>query len=103
MFGKTVGRTGGIVMEYAWDMSRCNPCATDPLSNKELRALGVRWPRGEGTPQNVYVTRLHAQYSKGQMQKDLVFRTTKHRQNFQGRYLMNHPYEGALTIADGKT
>ena len=103
MFGKTVGRAGGIVMEYAWDMSWCDPCAADPLSNKELRALGVHWPRGEDTPQNVYVTRLHTQYSKGQMQKDLVFRTTKNRQNFQGQYMMNHPYEGALTCAEGKT
>ena len=37
------------------------------------------------------------------MQKDLVFRTTKNRQNFQVRYVMNHPYEGALTCAEGKT
>ena len=102
MFRKTVGRAGGIVMEYAWDMSWCDPCAADPLSNAELRQLGVRWARGEGTPQNVYVTRLHAQYSKGQMQKDLVFRTTKNRQNFQGRYVMNHPYDGKLTCAAGK-
>lgn len=102
MFRKTVGRAGGIVMEYAWDMSWCDPCAADPLSNADLRALGVRWARGEGTPQNVYVTRLHAQYSKGQMQKDLVFRTTKNRQNFQGRYVMNHPYEGALNCPEAK-
>ena len=60
MFCKTVGRAGGIVMEYAWDMSWCEPCAADPLSNKELRALGVRWARREGTPQNVYVTHLRA-------------------------------------------
>ena len=40
MFRKTVGRAGGIVMEYAWDMSWCDPCAADPLSKKELRCVG---------------------------------------------------------------
>ena len=36
------------------------------------------------------------------MQKYLVFRTTKNFHNFQGRYVMNYPYEGALTCAKAK-
>ena len=30
-------------LEYAWDMSWCDPCAADPLSNDELRDLGAFW------------------------------------------------------------
>lgn len=101
-FAKAVGRGGGIVMEYAWDMAWCDPCAADPLPNADLRALGVRWARGNGTAQDVYVTRYHAQYSKGQMQKDLVFRETGNKQNFQGRYVMNHPFEGSLNCDAGR-
>ncbi|MGB7317661.1 MAG: DUF2330 domain-containing protein [Planktotalea sp.] len=102
MFAKTVGGGGGIVMEYAWDMAWCDPCAADPLPNADLRALGVQWARGNGTAQDVYVTRYHAQYSKGQMQKDLVFRETNNRQNFQGRYVMNHPYDGKVACQAGR-
>jgi hypothetical protein len=102
-FGKTVGRGGGIVMEYAWDMAWCDPCAADPLPNADLRKLGATWVRGENTAQqDVYVTRYHAQYTKGQMQKDLVFRVTKNRSNFQGRYIMNQPFTGDVSCVEGK-
>ena len=30
-------------LEYAWDMSWCDPCAADPLSNNQLRDLGAFW------------------------------------------------------------
>ncbi|MCH2165249.1 MAG: DUF2330 domain-containing protein [Marinovum sp.] len=102
VFNKTVGRGGGIVMEYAWDMSWCDPCAADPLSYKELQELGVTWAKRNAAAQNVYVTRLHAQYTKNQMPKDLVFRETTNRKNFQGRYVMNHPYDGDVTCERGK-
>ena len=29
-----------VFTEYAWDMGWCDPCASDPLSNDELRNLG---------------------------------------------------------------
>src|SRR5258708_34663051 len=32
-----------VFVEYAWDMGWCDPCAADPLSNKELVELGARW------------------------------------------------------------
>ena len=98
-----MGRGGGIVMEYAWDMAWCDPCAADPLPNADLRKLGATWVRGENTAQqDVYVTRYHAQYTKGQMQKDLVFRVTKNRSNFQGRYIMNQPFTGDVSCVEGK-
>ena len=102
-FNRTVGNRGGIVMEYAWDMSWCDPCAADPLPNAHLRKLGATWVRGDNTgQQDVYVTRYHAQYSKGQMPKDVAFRVTDNRQNFQGRYVMNQPFDGPITCEAGQ-
>ncbi len=37
-----------VVLEYAWDMGSCDPCAAEPLSPEELRGLGVFWLDGEG-------------------------------------------------------
>ena len=36
-----------VFLEYAWDMGWCDPCAADPLSNDQLRKLGVFWLDGE--------------------------------------------------------
>ena len=32
-----------VYTEYAWDMGWCDPCASQPLTPDELRALGVWW------------------------------------------------------------
>ena len=32
-----------VFMEYFWDMGWCDPCAADPLTQEELRKLGVFW------------------------------------------------------------
>ncbi|EEE39023.1 hypothetical protein RKLH11_2869 [Rhodobacteraceae bacterium KLH11] len=102
-FARTVGSYGGIVMEYAWDMQWCDPCAADPLSSEELQELGVSWLKpGDSAAQDVYVTRLHAQYSKNQMRQDLMFRETDNRENFQGRYVMNKPFEGNVRCEAGQ-
>jgi hypothetical protein len=92
----------GVFLEYAWDMSWCDPCAADPLSGEELRKLGVFWVNGSqtsrvgkgGGAQNVFVTRLHVRYDKNHFPEDLVFQETGDRQNFQGRYVIRHPYRG---------
>ena len=65
----------GVFLEYAWDMSWCDPCAADPPSAEELRQLGVFWDT-----QNVFVTRLHVRYDA---------------EHFQGRYVLRHPWTGA--------
>ena len=39
-----------VFLEYAWDMGWCDPCAADPLSNDQLRKLGVFWLDGGATP-----------------------------------------------------
>ncbi len=93
---------GGIALEYGWDMSWCDPCAAEPLSAEELAELGVTWLGSDGDPgQAVYVTRFHAQYTKEQMPEDLVFRLTDNRANYQGRYVMNHPFDGEITCLSG--
>ena len=96
----------GVFLEYAWDMAWCDPCAADPLSPDELRRLGVFWinepqaPRRNFAPvsaQNVFVTRLHVRYDREHFPEDLIFQETGDRQNFQGRYVIRHPWKGPAT------
>ena len=90
-----------VFLEYAWDMAWCDPCAADPLSADELRRLGVFWigdPQqgrvAPGQAQNVFVTRLHVRYDREHFPEDLVFQETGDRQNYQGRYVIRHPWKG---------
>jgi len=86
-----------VFLEYAWDMSWCDPCAADPLSGKELRELGVFWSDRDADAsgaQNVFLTRLHVRYDGAHFPEDLVFQQTGDRNNFQGRYILRHPWTG---------
>ena len=97
-----------VFLEYAWDMGWCDPCAADPLSADELRELGVFWVEGSGAgsgraampvpgtaaPQDVFLTRLHLRYDSEHFPEDLVFQQTADRENFQGRYILRHPWTG---------
>jgi hypothetical protein len=86
-----------VFVEYAWDMAWCDPCAADPLSNDELRGLGVFWLQEgplRGGPQNVFVTRLHLRYDAAHFPDDLFLQQTADRENFQGRYVLRHPWTG---------
>jgi hypothetical protein len=89
-----------VYMEYAWDMGWCDPCAADPLSADELRELGVFWQES-GTPsrqtRDVFVTRLHVRYNADNFPEDMRFRETSDRSNFQGRYILRHPWKGERT------
>ncbi len=40
------------------------------------------------------MTRLHVRYTAAQFPEDLVFQETNDRQNFQGRYIIRHPWQG---------
>ncbi len=108
MFDAAVARENmrAVFLEYAWDMSWCDPCAADPLTFEELRTLGVFWvadqmqapdlasqPGGGGTPE-VFVTRLHLRYDREHFPDDLRLRETDDRTNFQGRYVLHHPWSG---------
>jgi hypothetical protein len=110
MFDEQTRRENGevVFLEYAWDMGWCDPCAADPLSPDELRQLGVFWladAPGPGPIQpqrfppqpmalDVFVTRLHVRYDAQRFPEDLVFQQTGDRENFQGRYVLRHPWSG---------
>ena len=100
MFTRQVEKHDGrvVFVEYAWDMGWCDPCAADPLSNDELRKLGVFWRDAAGPrPPDVYLTRLHVRYDAAHFPEDLVFQETGDRTNFQGRYVMRHAWSGTAT------
>ncbi|MDM8559231.1 DUF2330 domain-containing protein [Candidatus Parabeggiatoa sp. HSG14] len=103
MFDKQVQKENmkTVFLEYAWDMNWCDPCAADPLSDQELRELGVFWlnevsaqPNWKRQAKNVFVTRLHLRYTANKFPEDLVFQETADRSNFQGRYVLRHPWNG---------
>ena len=105
MFARQTEKENGraVFLEYAWDMAWCDPCAADPLSSKELRQLGVFWVDERGArdkrssmpqAQNVFVTRLHVRYDAEHFPEDLMFQETGDRQNYQGRYVIRHPWKG---------
>jgi hypothetical protein len=113
MFAEQVDREAerAVFLEYAWDMNWCDPCAADPLSNDELRELGVYWTepvggreRPEIMPEtrDVFVTRLHVSYDAAHFPEDLMFKETGERENFQGRYVLRHPFKGAATCEAGR-
>jgi hypothetical protein len=109
MFAEQVKRESmrAVFLEYAWDMGWCDPCAADPLSQDELRRLGVFWLAESGSggsperlrsrpggPVDVFMTRLHVRYDATSFPEDLVFQETADRANFQGRYVLRHPWKG---------
>jgi hypothetical protein len=108
LYGQAVGRAGGaaVLLEYAWDMAWCDPCAADPLSAEELRELGVFWVNpgaGLRAPgQDVFVTRLHARYDAKSFPEDLRLVETGDRSNFQGRYILRHAFTGEMACEAGE-
>lgn len=108
MFDRQVAAEGGraVFLEYAWEMNWCDPCAADPLNADELMNLGVSWLGDRSDPvaaanrlspgggQPVFVTRLHVRYDRDHFPEDLMLQATADRQNFQGRYVLRHPYSG---------
>ncbi|MCH8953094.1 MAG: DUF2330 domain-containing protein [Proteobacteria bacterium] len=108
LYGQAVDKAGGaaVLLEYAWDMAWCDPCAADPLSAEELRELGVFWVnRGAGLRapgQDVFVTRLHARYDAESFPEDLRLVETGDRGNFQGRYILRHAYTGEMACEAGE-
>ena len=108
-----------VFLEYAWNMNWCDPCAADPLSTKELRELGVFWlntppattnptvkimpsrPMPMPVQKAVYITRLHLRYDRENFPEDLMFQVTGDTSNFQGRYIIQHPWKGAAQCEAG--
>ncbi|MDZ8185993.1 MAG: DUF2330 domain-containing protein [Nostoc sp. ChiSLP02] len=103
-------------LEYAWDMSNCDPCSADPLTSEELKQAGVFWlddnsesdvpaPPNFRRPlprSNVFISRLHVRYTRNKFPEDLIFQETGNRDSFQGRYVLQHPFQGELKCQAGR-
>ena len=93
-------------LEYAWDMGSCDPCSAEPLNPEELKQAGVFWldrtAKNLWGGNNVFITRLHVRYSRDKFPEDLKFQSTSDRAKFQGRYIIRHPFTGAITCDAGR-
>ena len=101
-----------VFVEYAWNMGSCDPCTAPPMSNRELVELGAQWTEsgdivGNRWPLrptgNAFVTRLHVRYDAKSFPEDLNFIETSDRENFQGRYVMHHPFVATESCPAGHT
>jgi hypothetical protein len=100
----------GVFTEYTWDTGWCDPCAAEPLTQEELRSMGVFWllenggpvivgrpgmgPRFQPPAGHPVLTRLHVRYDGAHFPEDLVFQETGDRNNFQARYVLRHAWTG---------
>ncbi len=99
------------VLEYTWNMGKCDPCSADPLSEEELKQAGVFWLDDEywsnydsdsywSKDEDVFLTRLHIRYTRNKFPEDLLFEPTFGDRDFQGRYIIRRPYTGNSTCED---
>lgn len=124
MFKTSYNKEGRKVafLEYAWDMSSCDPCSAEPLSQEELRKAGVFWigssnpnqpsprrirpmpiPPNNGRDNGrVFITRLHIRYNRDKFPEDLTFKETSNQELFQGRYVLRYPFKGETSCDAGK-
>ncbi len=95
MFKTAYGRENkkAVFLEYAWDMSSCDPCSAEPLTNEELKKAGVFWLNSRDS-KGVFITRLHVRYTRDDFPEDLMFKETPNRESFQGRFVLRHAFNG---------
>ncbi len=109
-----------VVTEYAWDSSSCDPCPGPTLDQNDLATLGADVMAATYKDSQFWgmvLTRLHARYGND-ISDDLVFRAVEPIEggrgtpdaegkiaggarpysvnNFQGRYIILHPWTGAI-------
>ncbi|PHM08150.1 DUF2330 domain-containing protein [Nostoc sp. 'Peltigera malacea cyanobiont' DB3992] len=103
-------------LEYAWDMGSCDPCSAEPLTPEELKQAGVFWLDDNSTSNvpvppsfrrpsprsNVFISRLHVRYTRDKFPEDLIFQQTANSESFQGRYVLQHPFQGELKCQAGR-
>jgi hypothetical protein len=128
LFDRTLKKhPNAVVTEYAWQATSCDPCPTAPLSEADMKTLGLdvlpATKRDEWNPAGSFVlTRLHARYDKASLGEDLVFRAAKpivggrefltdgkaleqgsrpdSMNNFQARYAIRYPWTGPVACKD---
>lgn len=86
-----------VFLEYAWDMSACDPCSSTPLSRDELRELAAIW-----ADRGAFVTRLHLRYDRDHFPEDLVLQETGDRESYQARYVLRQPFKGNTACEAGQ-
>ena len=92
LFDETLRRNNdsGVVTEYSWQTTSCDPCPTPPLEASDLYTLGddsfagaapsADSPSGGapqpyyGSPPSYVLTRLHTRYDQKTLSEDLLFR-----------------------------
>jgi uncharacterized protein (TIGR03382 family) len=113
-----------VVTEYSWNAGSCDPCPGPTLDGDDVATLGAdvisRSYKGVD-PYDFTLTRLHARYGK-EVGNDLIFKAVDSivggrgipdahgelstqvdhdsSNNFQGRYIIEHPWTGAITCSD---
>ncbi len=123
LFDAALAQAGGkaIVTEYAWESTSCDPCPAPALDPSELTTLGVDVNQLPGGAYGgVVLTRMHARYDKETLSDDLIFKEAPpvmggraqwngtsadagaamegaSSNNFQGRYIIRHYWQGAIT------
>jgi hypothetical protein len=95
---------------------KCDPCVATAPSAADLVQAGVWWLKGKdwndysdvegdemtNTSKEVYFTRLHVRYNREKFAQDLNFMLTPNKENYQARYVINHPAEGDFSCDQGK-
>ncbi|HEY9701337.1 MAG TPA: DUF2330 domain-containing protein, partial [Allocoleopsis sp.] len=87
-------------LEYAWNMASCDPCSAEPLNTEELKKAGVFWLNE--SENNVFISRIHVRYTRDKFPEDLMFEETSNQNQFQGRYILSHPFKGKVSCEAGK-
>lgn len=96
-----------VFLEYAWNVSpmngvKCDPCVSPPPVFNDFAEAGVDWVSGMNSQSQVFFTRLHVRYTRNKFPQDLFFQVTPNTENFQARYIMNHPATGDLSCSEGR-
>ncbi|MEZ4852130.1 MAG: DUF2330 domain-containing protein [Bacteroidia bacterium] len=103
-----------VFLEYSWNLDsdnylKCDPCSGEPPYFEDLELAGVNWleqteqegMRGNNYDGKLHFTRLHVRYNRQNFPQDLLFQETPNKDNFQARYIMNHPYQGEIDCIKG--
>jgi hypothetical protein len=127
LFDQTIAKhPHGVVTEYSWSSNTCDPCPTPPLGPRDLQTLGAD-ALPDHPSSGFVITRLHARYSKDALGDDLFFRAAPPivggrelmknaggasgakleqgaradaQNNFQARYVIRHPWTGAIACTN---
>ena len=100
------------LLEYAWDVSprnylKCDPCSGTAPTQQDLVQAGVWWMNAQYNQDadnngSAFFTRLHLRYNRESFPQDLQFQLTPNNENYQARYVINHPATGVGDCSEAK-